>query len=56
MITFNLNKTFKNHAECEKWETENIKDNHYNGYVVLCVMHQCACGSEEETLTSILCC
>ena len=56
MVQIDINKTFATYAECEKWEKENIKDNQYNGYVVVCVMHESACRSEEVKLTYLLCC
>ena len=55
MITFEINKTFKNYKECEKWEEENCPDRNYQGHPILIIMHKQTLGSEEVTITTIMC-
>ena len=53
MRTYEINKKFASHAECEKWEEENCPNRTYNGEMVLMISHEENAGSEEITLTSI---
>lgn len=49
-----INKTFKNLAECNKWEDENLKDNEYQGKKIMMIMHDEVFGSDEVILTEII--
>ena len=54
MITIEINKTFKNQAECDKWKEENLPDCKYKGHVVLCVNQECSVFSDEVKITNIM--
>ncbi len=54
MKTYEINKTFKNYEECQKWEEENCPNRTYNGEMVLMISHEESYGSSEITITSIM--
>ena len=55
MLTFEINKTFDNYKECDAWEEENCPNRTYLGHPILSIMHKQTLGSEEVTITTILC-
>lgn len=54
MKTYKINKTFKTHEECEKWEEENCPNRTYNGGMILMISHEENIGSDEITITEIM--
>jgi hypothetical protein len=54
METIKINKTFASYEECEKWESENFKDNRYEGRIILCINHTETAGNDEITLDSVM--
>lgn len=54
MLTIEINKTFKNQAECDKWKEENLPDRKYKGHVVLCVNQECSVFNDEVKITNIM--
>lgn len=56
MIEFEINKTFKNQAECDAWENENFPDRTYKGRVIMCAFHKESAFDDEVILTKVLCC
>ena len=58
MNTYEINKTFASHEECDAWEEENLMKNGrmiYNGEYVLMVNHAAMNpNSDEITITEII--
>lgn len=57
MKTYVLNLEFNSHAECEKWEKENLYVNGrqmYNGEYILMVCHEQKAGDDKIILTEIM--
>ncbi len=54
MKTYEINKEFANHEECEKWEEENCPDRTYDGNAILMISHEETFGSPKVTLTTIM--
>lgn len=53
MKTYEINKTFNSHAECEKWTEKNCPNRTYNGEMILMISHEETYGSNEVTITTI---
>ena len=56
MNTYEINLTFKNHEEAEKWIEENCMEDgrrKYNGEFILMICHERSVHSDEETITRI---
>lgn len=55
MLTIEINKTFANYEECEKYEEENFPNRQYQGHAILCINKEYTAGNDEITITSIMC-
>ena len=55
MLTFEINKTFANDEEAQKWEDENLPEREYQGHPVLMVNKSASVKSPEVTIEKIVC-